>query len=110
MTRQESPIQLAFHHRIATSLDIPAINDLMKISIAENMKPYLSAKEIKAAKETMGVAGITPPVEMIACLIQLLMLLASELCILSLLGQEKALAHYCLSLVKKLPAMQALTL
>ena len=55
MTRQESSIQLAFHHRIAMPLDIPAINDLMKISIAENMKPYLSAKEIEAAKETMGV-------------------------------------------------------
>jgi|TARA_B110000438_G_scaffold148445_1_gene142976 GNAT superfamily N-acetyltransferase len=55
MTRQESSIQLAFHHRIAMPLDIPAINDLINISITENMKPYLSAKEIEAAKETMGV-------------------------------------------------------
>ena len=49
MTRQESSIQLAFHHRIAMPLDIPAINDLINISITENMKPYLSAKEIEAA-------------------------------------------------------------
>ena len=35
--------------------DVPAIITLMQESIAENMKAYLSAEEIEAAKETMGV-------------------------------------------------------
>lgn len=55
MTHQDSRLQSAFRHRIATSADIPAIIELMKLSIAENMKPYLSTEEIEAAKETMGV-------------------------------------------------------
>lgn len=44
-----------FSHRIATAKDVPAIIGLMKLSIAENMKAFLSAAEIEAARETMGV-------------------------------------------------------
>lgn len=44
-----------FSHRIAAQADIPAIIDLMRLSIEQNMKAYLSRKEIEAAKETMGV-------------------------------------------------------
>jgi GNAT superfamily N-acetyltransferase len=42
-------------HRIAVVEDIPAIIELMQASITENMKQFLSAKEIEAAQETMGV-------------------------------------------------------
>jgi len=42
-------------HRIATVDDIPAIMDLMRLAIAENMKPFLTKAEIEAAQETMGV-------------------------------------------------------
>lgn len=42
-------------HRIAGQEDVPAIIALMQLSIEENMKSYLSAEEIEAAKETMGV-------------------------------------------------------
>jgi GNAT superfamily N-acetyltransferase len=42
-------------HRIATPADIPVIIELMRASIAENMKAFLSTSEIEAAKETMGV-------------------------------------------------------
>ncbi|MEQ8953671.1 MAG: GNAT family N-acetyltransferase, partial [Gammaproteobacteria bacterium] len=44
-----------FTHRIASQADIPAIEELMKLSIEENMKAFLSTAEIEAAKETMGV-------------------------------------------------------
>jgi GNAT superfamily N-acetyltransferase len=44
-----------FTHRIAQPDDVPAIIELMRIAIAENMKAYLSAAEIIAAQETMGV-------------------------------------------------------
>lgn len=44
-----------FTHRLASVADIPAIVDLMRASIAENMKSFLSAAEIVAAQETMGV-------------------------------------------------------
>ena len=44
-----------FRSRIATEDDIPAIIDLMRASIAENMKAFLSDAEIEAAQETMGV-------------------------------------------------------
>lgn len=46
---------MKFNHRIAAQADIPAIIDLMRLSIEENMKAYLSLEEIEAAKETMGV-------------------------------------------------------
>jgi GNAT superfamily N-acetyltransferase len=47
--------RLTLSHRIAKAADVPSIIALMQDSIAENMKPYLSASEIEAAKETMGV-------------------------------------------------------
>lgn len=49
------PEYTPFRSRIATEDDIPAIIDLMRASIAENMKAFLSDKEIEAAQETMGV-------------------------------------------------------
>ncbi len=42
-------------HRVAQSQDVDAIIELMRLSIAENMKPFLSEEEIVAAQETMGV-------------------------------------------------------
>ena len=44
-------------HRIAEQADVPAIVELMQLSILENMKHFLSEKEIEAAQETMGVDG-----------------------------------------------------
>ncbi len=34
---------------------MPAIVELMRVSIAENMQEFLTAAEIEAAKESMGV-------------------------------------------------------
>lgn len=42
-------------HRLATPADVPEIVELMRVSILENMKSYLSPAEIEAAQETMGV-------------------------------------------------------
>lgn len=50
-----SATKMTFTHRVASVADIPAIIDLMRASIAENMKSFLSAAEIVAAQETMGV-------------------------------------------------------
>ena len=47
------PIELK--HRIAQTTDIQAVVNLMQLSIEENMKSFLGATEIEAAKETMGV-------------------------------------------------------
>ena len=44
-----------FTHRIATEADLPAITRLMQLSIEENMKEFLTAAEIEANKEAMGV-------------------------------------------------------
>lgn len=44
-----------FTHRLAQTIDIPAIVNLMQVSIAENMKMFLSPAEIDAAQESMGV-------------------------------------------------------
>ncbi|WP_428409781.1 GNAT family N-acetyltransferase [Hyphococcus sp.] len=44
-----------FTHRIATEADTDAIVALMKASIAENMKGFLTPEEIIAAQETMGL-------------------------------------------------------
>ncbi len=49
------PIPFTMSYRIATSVDIPAIISLMQLSIAENMKQFLSTEAIVAAQETMGV-------------------------------------------------------
>jgi GNAT superfamily N-acetyltransferase len=46
---------MKFSHRIAAQSDIPAIIDLMRLAIEENMKAYISREEIEAAKETMGM-------------------------------------------------------
>ena len=42
-------------HRLATSADVPEIAELMRVSILENMKAFLSSAEVEAAQETMGV-------------------------------------------------------
>lgn len=42
-------------HRLARAADVPAIKKLMQLSIAENMKAFLSPQEVVAAQETMGV-------------------------------------------------------
>ena len=42
-------------HRLARPADVPAIRELMRLAIAENMKAYLSPEELVAAQETMGV-------------------------------------------------------
>ncbi len=42
-------------HRIATAEDAPAIIELMQVSILKNMASFLSADQIEAAKETMGI-------------------------------------------------------
>jgi GNAT superfamily N-acetyltransferase len=44
-----------FTHRIATPTDVHEIEELMRVSILENMKSYLSRAEIEAAQETMGI-------------------------------------------------------
>ncbi|WJG10520.1 GNAT family N-acetyltransferase [Aliiglaciecola sp. LCG003] len=44
-----------FNNRLATQEDIPEITALMQLSILENMKSFLTAKEIEAAQQTMGV-------------------------------------------------------
>jgi GNAT superfamily N-acetyltransferase len=46
---------LTLTHRIAGPEDIPAIISLMQAAIEENMKAFLTAAEIEAAKESMGV-------------------------------------------------------
>lgn len=45
----------AFTHRIAAHADKDAIVALMKASIAENMKDFLTPEEVIAAQETMGL-------------------------------------------------------
>jgi GNAT superfamily N-acetyltransferase len=42
-------------HRLAAPADVPEIIELMRVSILENMKSFLSSSEIEAAQETMGV-------------------------------------------------------
>ncbi len=42
-------------HRLATAADVPDITELMRISILENMKSFLSSAELEAAQETMGI-------------------------------------------------------
>ena len=46
---------LRFTHRLATEADVRAIEDLMKASIAENMKEFLTGEEISATQESMGL-------------------------------------------------------
>ena len=51
----ENGTELSISHRVATADDVPALIELMQLSIEENMKAFLSTAEIEAAKETMGV-------------------------------------------------------
>lgn len=44
-----------FTHRLAGPEDVPAIAQLMGSAIAGNMSAFLSAAEVEAARETMGV-------------------------------------------------------
>lgn len=44
-----------FTHRLATANDLPQITKLMRASIQENMKSFLTQAEITAAKESMGI-------------------------------------------------------
>ncbi len=46
---------MTLSHRLATPDDEAEIIALMRASIEQNMKPFLTAEEIEAAKETMGV-------------------------------------------------------
>lgn len=55
MANPQDLAPLTFTHRIAQDADTEFIRQLMGASIAENMKAFLSANEIEAAKETMGV-------------------------------------------------------
>ncbi len=55
MSKKVEQTAIPLSHRIATHDDVPAIIELMKLSITENMKSFLSAEEIETAKETMGV-------------------------------------------------------
>lgn len=55
MNDTEESNRLMLSHRIAKDSDTEAIRELMQASIAENMKAFLSAKEIEATKESMGV-------------------------------------------------------
>ncbi len=47
--------QQKFTHRLASHADIPQIVEIMRASIAENMKEFLTEQEIAAAQETMGL-------------------------------------------------------
>jgi len=49
------PESNAFRWRIATEADIPVIMEVMHAAIEENMKAFLSAEQIAAARETMGL-------------------------------------------------------
>lgn len=55
MTEPRDLLPLTLRHRIALKADTEAIKRLMRAAITENMKSFLSASEIEAAKETMGV-------------------------------------------------------
>ncbi|MBV1909910.1 MAG: GNAT family N-acetyltransferase [Kangiellaceae bacterium] len=55
MTATEINNKAELTYRIAGEKDVPSIIELMQVSIAENMKSFLTKQEIEAAKETMGV-------------------------------------------------------
>lgn len=44
-----------FTHRIAQQEDVPRIMALMQLAITQNMRAFMSAAEIEAAHESMGV-------------------------------------------------------
>lgn len=49
------PDRPAFAHRIATRADIPSIVALIEAAITGNMPAFLSAREVEAARATMGL-------------------------------------------------------
>jgi len=59
MTPNEKPHdnspRIILSNRLATLEDVPAIIELMGLSIAENMRSFITPAEIIAARETMGV-------------------------------------------------------
>jgi len=55
MSKRKAPDATELTHRLARTDDIPAIIELMRAAIRENMKPFLTPAEIEAATETMGV-------------------------------------------------------
>jgi len=55
MTDPQDLSPLTFTCRTAQGSDTEVIRQLMQLSIAENMKAFLTVSEIEAAKETMGV-------------------------------------------------------
>ena len=48
-------MKIELTHRLAQLADVPSIDELMRISITENMASFLSAAEVEAAQESMGV-------------------------------------------------------
>jgi GNAT superfamily N-acetyltransferase len=55
MADEVNASEYQFRHRVATQADVPAIVQLMRASIEINMRAFLSAQEVEAAKETMGL-------------------------------------------------------
>lgn len=55
MSLQNRPESFALSHRLAGEADIPAIMELMGAAIEGNMASFLSAQEVTAARESMGV-------------------------------------------------------
>ena len=47
--------EFEFSCRVANKSDIASITELMRLSIEINMKAFLSAEQIEANKESMGV-------------------------------------------------------
>ena len=52
---KNNPDKIRLTHRLAQFSDKQAVIELMQASITHNMKDFLSAEEIEAAKETMGI-------------------------------------------------------
>ena len=57
MSHRITPEWSELTHRLAVPADVPAISELMRVSIIENMKLFLSPMEVEAAWECMGVDG-----------------------------------------------------
>jgi len=55
MTPPKQSERITLSHRVAQPADVPAIVELMGAAIAGNMKAFLSAREVEAAQESMGV-------------------------------------------------------
>lgn len=55
MRRTDSALPIDLTHRVAKDTDVPSIEQLMHSAITENMRAFLTASEIEAAKHSMGV-------------------------------------------------------